>query len=68
MSANDRVRQASKNDTHDQIGDPLSPFPKTDEAARFLRFDTPHLFRKWAQRQRIRIATPIDTRPWRPDV
>ena len=39
----------------EQIGDPLSPYLLTDEAARYLRFASAHLFRKWATRCRVPV-------------
>lgn len=37
------------------LGDPDSPYLLTDEAARYLRFNSPALFRKWAQRNRVPV-------------
>ena len=42
-------------DIADQIGDPLSPYLTTDEAARYLRFATAPLFYKWAIRHRVPV-------------
>lgn len=38
-----------------ECGDPASPYLLTDEAARFLRFPSAHLFRKWAGRNRVPV-------------
>ena len=46
-------------DVGEELGDPLSPYLRTDEAARFLRFDGPRaraLFRKWALRHRVPVC------------
>jgi len=44
--------------TDDQLGDPLSPYLTTEEAARYLRFPAGPiqavLFRQWARRQHLR--------------
>lgn len=40
-------------DGMDVIGDPASPYLRTDEAARFLRFANANLFREWAARNRV---------------
>lgn len=47
--------QQPEGDPHvpDQLGDPLSPYFLADEAARFLRFNTTNLFRKWATRHLV---------------
>ena len=42
-------------DLVEQLGDPLSPYLLTDEAARYLRFASAHLFRKWATRNRVPV-------------
>jgi hypothetical protein len=46
---------ADRLERDEQIGDPLSPYLLTEEAARFLRFNTPHLFHKWAVRHRVPV-------------
>ena len=39
----------------DGLGDPLSPYFLTSEAAVYLRFKTARLFREWAIRNRVPV-------------
>ena len=41
--------------TDHALGDPESPYLLTHEAARLLRFTSPHLFHKWAKRNRVPV-------------
>jgi len=36
-----------------QLGDPLSPYLRSDEAARYLRFGSAKLFREWVIREHV---------------
>lgn len=38
------------------LGDPASPYLRTDEAARYLRFNSAILFRQWAARHRVPVS------------
>lgn len=46
---------ASRFDRRDDLGDALSPYLLTDEAARFLRFSNTRLFREWANRHHVPV-------------
>ncbi len=50
-----RGLQATAGDAQSALGDPDSPYLLTEEAATFLRFSTPHLFYKWARRNRVPV-------------
>ena len=44
---------SSRFDGLSQIGDPFSPYLRSDEAARYLRFASAKLFREWVQREGV---------------